>query len=76
MSINMPPYDLWPTKAPTARGVNGTVEVTLTVTDDGSPPAAVEIQVVLDVEMAASLRAQLKGAITMAEVQLKQARGH
>ena len=72
MPIKMPPYDLWPTKEPTARGVNGDVEVTLTVDSDEPPHAAVEIQVMLDVAAARSLRAQLKGAIAMAEVQLKQ----
>ena len=66
-----PPYDLWPTKEPTARGVDGDVEVTLTVDTDGSPPVAVDIQVVFELEMAKSLRAKLKSAITMAEIQLK-----
>jgi hypothetical protein len=63
------PHELWALKEPTARAVNGTVELTLIVTAGETPQRSVEMLMHLELEDAQHLLRQLRPAVEMAEAQ-------
>jgi hypothetical protein len=64
-----PPFDLELTREPSARGADGNVELTLTVGVDAQDE--LPLSLVMSLDHARSLYAQMTAAIRMAEVQAK-----
>jgi hypothetical protein len=71
-----PPHQMWTLQEPTARGEGGKVELSLLVDGDEipEPDSGVQVLLVLTIEDAQQLHAQLDSAITMAKVQARQRR--